>query len=134
MVEVFKELDIETTKGSKVIVNGPLSGSSWFDFDYPITEDIHSILVQDKGQVFLTENNYCLHCGKCVAACPLNLAVNLICQYAQFNIFDECQHLDVGSCLECGLCAYSCTARRPLMQYIHHAKVTLTQQKKEVVS
>ncbi|MGD9201544.1 MAG: 4Fe-4S dicluster domain-containing protein, partial [Chitinispirillia bacterium] len=131
--EIFKEFNIELEDEFKVVINGAMSGVAWYNLNYPVTNFIHSIMVQNRQNVYKTENISCMNCGKCVAVCPVNLQVNLIGRYSEYRKFEECIRLDVGSCIECGLCAYSCTAHRPLVHYIRHAKVTINQKKEEII-
>jgi electron transport complex protein RnfC len=37
-------------------------------------------------------------------------------------MFEMAEKHGLHSCFECGLCAFSCTMRRPLLQYIRFAK------------
>ncbi len=132
---ILSKFNIKTGKNIKVILNGAMQGVACYDLQYPVTSVLNSIYVQKENDIYTFENNPCTNCGKCVAACPVNLQVNLIGRYSEYKIFDECRRLDVESCIECGLCAYSCIAHRPLVHYIHHAKVKITEQKaKELAS
>jgi electron transport complex protein RnfC len=40
----------------------------------------------------------------------------------EFGRIEEALDYDLDACIECGLCAYVCTSRRPLLQYILFAK------------
>ena len=64
----------------------------------------------------------CINCGGCVDACPVNLQVQMIGRYAEFGFFDRAEDQGLFYCIECGLCASICTARRPLVQLIRLAK------------
>ena len=63
----------------------------------------------------------------------MDLRVNLICRYSEYGLFEECAGLDVNDCIECGVCAYSCTARRPLIHYIKLAKAESAKEPKPEV-
>ncbi|MCP5104319.1 MAG: 4Fe-4S dicluster domain-containing protein [bacterium] len=122
----IKELLKETyiNDGDKVIVGGGFRGTACFNMDYPITGDMDSIYVQhsDKGEVSHDRNNPCMHCGKCVKVCPVNLDVNLLCRYSEFSLFGSCHEMGIEACIECGLCAYVCPSGRSLVQFIRLAK------------
>ena len=59
----------------------------------------------------------CHRCGGCVTFCT---AVN----YGALELDDDGKprYGEIEKCIECGLCAYACKARRPLLQYIMFAK------------
>ncbi len=124
--EILNNFSITTGNNSKVLLNGPMKGVACYDLNHPVTPSLYSVCIQKEDEIFKFENNPCTNCGKCVAVCPIKLQVNLICRYSEYKIFDECERLDVESCIECGLCAYSCVAHRPLIHYIHHAKVDIS--------
>ncbi len=133
--EIIKHVTTKPGNNSKVILNGAMKGVACHDLSYPATLELSALSIQDEHEIVTFENNPCTNCGKCVAVCPLNLQVNLICRYSEYKIFDECKKLDVESCIECGLCAFSCMAHRPLIHYINHAKVNISPKKaKEQVS
>jgi electron transport complex protein RnfC len=67
----------------------------------------------------------CVNCGRCIDICPVDLQVQLIGRYAEFELFEPTAELGIDQCFECGLCAAVCTARRPLLQYIRLAKAGL---------
>jgi electron transport complex protein RnfC len=47
---------------------------------------------------------------------------NLITRYVEFRQFDQCSDQSIDVCMECGLCAYYCPARRPMLQLIRLGK------------
>ena len=120
----IKELLKENNIGDndKVIIGGPLRGYTCLNMDIPVTESMDCIYVQDRSEVIHNANRQCVNCGNCVRICPVNIDVNLISRFSEFSIFDRCQELGVLNCIECGLCAYYCTAGRSLVQFMSFAK------------
>ncbi|NOZ20663.1 MAG: 4Fe-4S dicluster domain-containing protein [Planctomycetes bacterium] len=120
--DVLQKYEIDISETSKIVLGGAMRGAACTSTDFAVTPVTDSIYVQDGSSVVEYENNPCLNCGKCSAACPMDLQVNLICRYSEFGIFEECRDLHVGACIDCGLCAYVCMARRPLVHYLKLAR------------
>ena len=115
---------------SKLILNGIMRGYTCFSDEQPVTETTESVHVQGPHEVFFFENTACTNCGKCNSICPVDLEAGLLARLSEYGIFDKCRSLGAENCIECGLCAYVCPARRPLVQLISHAKQVV---KNEVV-
>ena len=106
----------------KVIVNGIMGGYTCFSDEQPLGSDTMSVSVQSPSDVTLFQNTACTNCGKCNTVCPVDLEVNLLGRFSEYNLFDKCRTFGAENCIECGLCAYVCPARRPLVHLIVHAK------------
>jgi Na+-translocating ferredoxin:NAD+ oxidoreductase RnfC subunit len=52
----------------------------------------------------------------------VDLPAHHLARYAEFNLFDRTPDCGLHDCIECGLCATVCPARRPLLQLIRLAK------------
>ena len=122
IAHVLNAFDITLGPNAKLLLGGAMRGRPCYATDFAVAPDTNSIYVQDESRVVQYESNPCLNCGKCSAVCPMGLQVNLICRYAEYGLFEECRALRVEDCIDCGLCAYSCMARRPLIHYIKLAK------------
>jgi electron transport complex protein RnfC len=120
--EVLQKVNIEPQPKDKLIQNGIMNGYTCFSGEQPITSTTDSIHLQRTSQVFVYQNTACTNCGKCNTVCPVDLEVNLLGRFSEYAIFDKCLALGAENCVECGLCAYVCPARRPLVQFIVHAK------------
>lgn len=64
----------------------------------------------------------CIHCGRCVDACPMRLAPLFFNQRFGAGRYDELEGLRILDCIECGSCAWSCPAHIPLVQAIRAGK------------
>lgn len=122
VADLLHKVGIETQPKDKLILNGIMYGYTCFSDEQPITSTTHSVHLQRVSQVFVFQNAACTNCGKCNAVCPVDLEVNLLGRFSEYGIFDKCLALGAENCVECGLCAYVCPARRPLVQFIVHAK------------
>ncbi len=119
---VLESRGIGLESGKKVILGGPFRGKALYDLQVPVSAETDCIYIQDAEQVVDFPNHPCINCGRCVAACPVDLDVNLICRYAEFSFFEEARELGATACIGCGMCAVSCPAGRSLVQFIELAK------------
>lgn len=101
---------------SVLISGGPMMGVEINKTDY-IKPQMNCILVLPKPK----EENIinCLRCGKCVSACPANLAPVLI---KECSDKEELIKLQVNKCISCGLCSYICPSRIDLRKIVNEKK------------
>ena len=115
----------------KIVSGGPMMGQAQWDINAPVIKGTSALLVFSEEHD--KENDYhsaCIHCGNCVAHCPMHLMPNYLAQYAQMRDYDEASKLNVMSCVECGTCSYNCPAGVPIVQHIRVAKGALRMKKK----
>ncbi|MBW2284053.1 MAG: 4Fe-4S dicluster domain-containing protein [Deltaproteobacteria bacterium] len=132
--DILAHLDIQLQPKGKLILNGIFRGYACFSDEQPVAADTGSIHVQAPADVFFYQQTACTNCGKCNAICPVDLEVNLLGRYSEYGVFDKCRSLGAENCIECGLCAYVCPARRPLVQFISHAKHAIRTQTMSQIS
>ena len=101
---------------SVLINGGPMMGVEINKTDY-IKPQMNCILVLPKPK----EENIinCLRCGKCVSACPANLAPVII---KECSNKEELIKLQVNKCISCGLCSYICPSRIDLRNIVNEKK------------
>ena len=101
---------------SVLINGGPMMGVEINKTDY-IKPQMNCILVLPKPK----EENIinCIRCGKCVSACPANLAPVLI---KECSNKEELIKLQVNKCISCGLCSYICPSRIDLRNIVNEKK------------
>ena len=104
----------------KVVFGGPMMGIAAESISEPVAKTTNGITVFADKDAYQIEPTACIHCGRCVSACPLGL--NPIGYARALNIEskeDRMARLEaerVNICMECGCCSYVCPAHRPLVQ------------------
>ena len=103
----------------KVIAGGPMMGRTVASLDEPVVKATNGIVAMGEKEAILSEPSPCIHCGRCVEACPLNLNPVAFAKALSMEDEDEKEALlkreDVAQCMECGCCAFVCPAHRPLV-------------------
>ena len=124
----------QTEDTVKVIVGGPMMGTSQYDLSAPIVKASSGIVVLTRDDISEAEETSCLKCGKCVASCPLNLMPSRLARYAQLGYYENAEASGILVCMECGTCAYACPANIPLVQWLRLGKQKALQlQQKELL-
>ena len=103
----------------KVIEGGPMMGRTVASLDEPVVKATNAIVALGEKEAILSDPSPCIHCGRCVEACPLNLNPVAFAKALSMEDEDEKEALlkreDVAQCMECGCCAFVCPAHRPLV-------------------
>ncbi|MDY6845182.1 MAG: 4Fe-4S dicluster domain-containing protein [Thermodesulfobacteriota bacterium] len=120
--DILKVCNIILEENDRVILGGPMLGTTTYSKDLPIEPSTDAITVQSESHSAQVTDFPCINCGECVRICPANIQVNMLGRFAEFGLYEDAKGYDLYSCIECALCAYVCTARRPLLQYIKLAK------------
>lgn len=110
----------------KVLFGGPMMGSAICSLSEPIIKTTGAVTVFTEKSSLDPEETACIHCGRCVSACPMNLNPTEYSRALDLeNKEDRIARLEkykVGLCIECGCCSYVCPANRPLVQNNRLAK------------
>ncbi|MEW5914107.1 MAG: RnfABCDGE type electron transport complex subunit C [Thermodesulfobacteriota bacterium] len=109
-------------KAGKIIVGGPMMGLAQYDPHAPVTRETEGVFVQAADSVRRFTDQPCIHCGRCVSVCPVNLMPSELGKLCEFHHFEAAADMDLLSCIECGCCAYVCPSRRPMVHYLRHGK------------
>lgn len=103
----------------KVIIGGPMMGKCASSIDAPVIKATNAVLAFTAKEAVALEPTPCIHCGRCVANCPLSLnptifakALEIEDEAERYAVLDKAQ---VSLCMQCGSCSYVCPARRPLV-------------------
>ena len=115
----------------KVISGGPMMGFAMYTLDTPITKTSSSILCLSKDEVSASTATACIHCGRCVEACPSRIIPSRLADLAERH--DEAGFVKMNGleCVECGSCSYVCPAKRHLKQAIGSMRKTALANKKK---
>ena len=116
----------------KVIVGGPMMGFAHYDLNTPVTKETNGLFVQsaDKLQRYLSQP--CIHCGRCVAACPVFLIPGELSKLCEYGKYEDAAERDLFQCIECGVCAHVCPAKRPMVQFFRLGKDELMAKRVEL--
>jgi len=109
----------------KIIMGGPMMGTSVLSDEVPVLKGTNALLLLNNKEYPMSEHPTCIRCGRCVAACPMNLIPNYIYAYERKGRLDECEKLNVMDCMECGCCSYECPGRLHLTQSFRNAKAQI---------
>jgi electron transport complex protein RnfC len=106
----------------KVILGGPMMGYAHFDLNTPVTKETSGVFVQAAANVQTFSNHPCIHCGRCMQACPVRLEPGELGKLCEFGQYDLAAERNLFHCIECGVCAYVCPAKRPMVQLLRLGK------------
>lgn len=112
----------------KIIMGGPMMGNAVTSDTAVVEKRSNAILVMKPSQP--AASTPCIRCGRCVAACPMNLFPSKAEAALRCGLTESYGALNVMSCMECGSCAFVCPAKRPLTQVMRTAKAEMRRQKK----
>jgi electron transport complex protein RnfC len=113
---------------TRVVAGGPMMGRALPRLDLPLVKGMNGlVLLTGKGPL---EEGYgpCIHCGRCIEACPLGLEPDQVSIRVEAGRPLETEPYGTLDCYECGSCSYSCPAGRPLVQFMQVAKSSLRRQ------
>ena len=115
----------------KIIYGGPMMGTAVFSLEAPVMKNNNAIIVFGKKDAKNPKASACIHCGRCVAACPMGLNPTVFAKAMGLaNSADRAERLDIAKvnlCMECGCCSFVCPAKRPLVENNKLAKADLRQ-------
>jgi electron transport complex protein RnfC len=123
-----------TDKPAKVILGGPMMGFAVADLSIPITKTSGAITVLTEKEIgsirIKGKETACIHCGRCVDICPMNLNSTKIAHAVKHNRLDIAEEYNMSCCMECGCCSYVCPADIEVAGYIKTGKILAARQKK----
>jgi len=106
----------------KIITDGAISGAAQYSDEVPVIKTTSGILVQTESDINREPPAPCINCAWCVDECPIGLMPHLLYGYADSAQFDKCAELYISDCVECGMCAYVCPSKLPIVQIIRYGK------------
>ena len=113
----------------KLLYGGPMMGIAVYNLDDPILKNTNALTAFNKNDALTPKSYPCIHCGRCVSACPMGLNPT---SYAKaMKVEDKNERADrlvaakINLCMECGCCSFICPSRRPLVETNRLAKADL---------
>lgn len=119
--------ECQTEKINKLILGGPMMGLSASNLDMPVIKVTNAILAMKK--VESNRESACIHCGRCMRACPFNLMPSEIEKAYKLRDSAALKRLKVNLCMNCGCCTYVCPAKRKLAETNQLAKFIMIHNK-----
>ncbi|MBO7195088.1 MAG: SLBB domain-containing protein, partial [Alistipes sp.] len=109
----------------KIIGGGPMMGKALLNADVPICKGSSGVLLMTEKESVRGEEQNCLRCAKCVAACPMGLEPYLLAKLGEYADWERAEKEDIMTCIECGCCTFTCPSNRPLLDWVRLAKNTV---------
>lgn len=109
----------------KVIAGGPMMGMAQSNLDSPVIKGTSGLLVLDPEESETVAHGPCIRCSRCIDACPMGLQPQMLSVLAEKGFYEEMKEYDLMNCFECGTCTYVCPAKRPIVQWVKLAKMSL---------
>ena len=127
--DVLEFAGVSEDEIGKVIFGGPMMGIAVYSLDEPINKRTNAITVMTVKDAIPRDATACIHCGRCVEACPMLLTPTAFTKALDLPVNDDrmasLEEYHVNLCMECGCCSYVCPANRPLVQNNRIAKAAL---------
>lgn len=113
----------------KVVAGGPMMGKALASLEVPVAKSTSGILMIPQAETRRAEEYNCVHCGKCIEACPMGLEPYRLLLLSKAGQCDRSKRENVLDCIECGSCAFVCPSNRPILDYIRLIKTQIKKQK-----
>ncbi len=104
----------------KILFGGAMMGKTVDTLDASILKATNAVVIMNQKDAEKTAPSPCIHCGRCVAVCPLGLNPTAFARAMELEDEEQraaiLQKEQVSLCMECGCCSYVCPAHRPLAE------------------
>lgn len=115
-----------STEPGKIVIGGPMNGHALLSIDDPIVKVSNCVLAFDEKHSVLPDPTACIHCGRCIDKCPINInvpAVDVALREENEDVrAEKLIATGVRQCVDCASCAYVCPAHRHLLASNQKAK------------
>jgi len=120
-----------TADATEVIFGGPMMGLPQPDLDVPIVKGTSGVVVLTERESARPDALPCIHCGRCLDACPVFLNPQQLGQLAQLGLYEDMAAHHLADCMLCGSCSYVCPSNIPLSQMFALGKTGLRRQQQK---
>jgi len=114
-----------TDDAAEVVFGGPMMGLAQGNLDVPIVKGTTGVIVLTSAQVPDAIVYPCIHCGRCLDACPMFLNPSHLGDLARTARYPEMEAEHLADCMLCGSCTYVCPSNIPLAQLFQASKLAL---------
>ena len=121
-----------TPDAAEVILGGPMMGQAQANLDAPVVKGTTGVVVLEKHETRLEKVYPCIHCGRCLEACPVFLNPSALGEYAMRERYEDMEPLHLADCMLCGSCSFVCPSNIPLSQLFSFSKAGLRKRKAAV--
>ena len=108
---------------AKIIIGGPMMGIAQYTDEVPIIKSSGGLLLMNKEEAKMLEEDPCIRCAACVRGCPVGLMPCQINLASEKSLWSLTREYGASDCIECGICNYVCPSNRRLLQTIKRAKL-----------
>lgn len=114
-----------TADAAEVIIGGPMMGLSQANLEAPVIKGTTGVVVLASHETRGETVYPCIHCGRCLDACPVFLNPSWLGDLARVKRYDDMADFHLADCMLCGSCSYVCPSNIPLSQLFQASKVML---------
>jgi len=118
-----------TTDAREIVFGGPMMGNAQATLDVPVLKGTTGVIVLTDGETPGYQSYPCIHCGRCLEACPMFLNPQQLGELARAGHYEEMRTLHLADCMLCGSCSFVCPAGIPLAQLFFASKNALKRPK-----
>lgn len=115
----------------KIVMGGAMTGFPCATTKVPVAKANNGVVVYDAKEAATPEEYPCIHCGRCVQACPMGLNPRQIRICCDAGDLQAASAENVMDCIVCGCCSYICPARRVLTSTFKAMKDKITAEAKK---
>jgi electron transport complex protein RnfC len=114
-----------TEDAGEIVFGGPMMGNAIADLDTPIVKGTTGVVVLARAQTRAEATYPCIHCGRCLDACPVFLNPSTLGDYARMQRYEDMEAMHLSDCMLCGSCSFVCPSNIPLSQMLSASKSAL---------
>lgn len=103
---------------ARIVMGGALTGIAVTDLNAPIMKTTPSILALSENEIKAAKKRPCIHCGRCIEACPARLDPGVLVKLIDRDRRAEARSEGLEKCILCGACGHACPARLGLSKSI----------------